>query len=113
MTRPPVVRALLALAVVAASLYFAITSSARLGLDLRGGTQIVLEAKSTDKVEANAQNTDKALEVLRNRVDALGVSEPTLARAGATGSSSSCPACRTPGEPPRSSGARRSSPSTR
>lgn len=53
-----------------------------LGLDLQGGTQITLETQSTDRVEANAESTDRALEVLRGRVDALGVAEPTLARSG-------------------------------
>ncbi|HPU14430.1 MAG TPA: hypothetical protein PLQ19_11655, partial [Aeromicrobium sp.] len=53
-----------------------------LGLDLRGGTQITLEAQSTDRVKADAAATDRAVEVLRGRVDALGVSEPTLARTG-------------------------------
>jgi SecD/SecF fusion protein len=81
-SRAPVLRALVALAVLGASLFAALTIPARLGLDLRGGTQIVLEARSTDRVEATAETTDRALEVLRRRVDALGVSEPTLARAG-------------------------------
>ncbi len=53
-----------------------------LGLDLRGGTQITLEAQSTDRVKADAEATDRAVEVLRGRVDALGVSEPTIARTG-------------------------------
>jgi SecD/SecF fusion protein len=82
MFRAPVLRAVVALVILGASLYAALSIPARLGLDLRGGTQIVLEAKSTDRVEATAETTDRALEVLRRRVDALGVSEPTLARAG-------------------------------
>jgi SecD/SecF fusion protein len=82
MSRAPLWRSLVALAVLGASLYAALSIPARLGLDLRGGTQIVLEAQSTDRVQATAATTDKALEVLRRRVDALGVSEPTLARAG-------------------------------
>lgn len=82
MFRAPMVRALLAFAVLATSLYLALTTPPRLGLDLRGGTQIVLETRSTDRVTADAASTDRALEVLRGRVDALGVSEPTLARAG-------------------------------
>jgi SecD/SecF fusion protein len=81
-SRAPALRAIVALAVLGASLFAALTIPARLGLDLRGGTQIVLEARSTDRVEATAETTDRALEVLRRRVDALGVSEPTLARAG-------------------------------
>ncbi|MBT0770972.1 protein translocase subunit SecD [Kineosporia sp. J2-2] len=78
----PVVRAVVALAVVATSLFVALTMSPRLGLDLRGGTQIVLQASSTDTVEANAEATDRALSVLRNRIDALGVSDPTVTRSG-------------------------------
>ena len=54
----------------------------RLGLDLRGGTQIVLETKNSPGVRADAASTQRALEVLRQRVDALGVSEPSLYRSG-------------------------------
>ncbi|RYI98491.1 MAG: protein translocase subunit SecD, partial [Actinomycetales bacterium] len=75
-------RALLALFVVAAAIAVAYFQPAKLGLDLEGGTQIVLETKSTERVKADAESTDRALEVLRGRVDALGVSEPTLARSG-------------------------------
>ncbi|GAB7190024.1 protein translocase subunit SecD [Kineococcus sp. NUM-3379] len=82
MFRAPLLRALLAAAVLAAALFYAVTTPARLGLDLRGGTQIVLETRSTDRVTADAETTDRTLEVLRGRVDALGVAEPTLTRAG-------------------------------
>jgi SecD/SecF fusion protein len=76
------VRALLALIVLSLSGFFVLTSSPTLGLDLRGGAQIVLEAQDTDTVTADAEATDRAIEVLRRRVDALGVSEPTLTRSG-------------------------------
>ncbi|MER5772109.1 protein translocase subunit SecD [Streptomyces sp. NPDC001985] len=75
-------RALFALGVVAVSLYVALTQPPRLGLDLRGGTRIVLETRDSPTVEADAESTDRALEVLRQRVDALGVAEPSLARSG-------------------------------
>ena len=58
------------------------TRPARLGLDLRGGTQIVLEAQDTEKVEVTGDVASRTLEVLRRRVDALGVAEPTLQRSG-------------------------------
>ena len=80
--RGTVVRALAALLVVGASLAAALLIPPRLGLDLRGGTQIVLQTRDGVGVVANAENTDRALEVLRKRVDALGVAEPTLARSG-------------------------------
>jgi SecD/SecF fusion protein len=80
--RARVVRALAALGVVAASAAVAVSVEPRLGLDLRGGTQIVLEAQDTPTVTVDAEATDRALEVLRRRVDALGVSEPSIARSG-------------------------------
>lgn len=77
-----VFRAILALAVLSLSGYFVLTSAPTLGLDLRGGAQIVLEAQDTEQIEADAEATDRAIEVLRRRVDALGVAEPSLARSG-------------------------------
>ncbi len=82
MSRSSLVRALFAFLVLAASSYVVLTAKPELGLDLRGGTQIVLEASDAPNVKANQETTDKALEVLRRRVDALGVSEPTLTRQG-------------------------------
>ncbi|MCM2390597.1 protein translocase subunit SecD [Streptomyces albipurpureus] len=75
-------RALLALAIIAISVFITLTNPPRLGLDLRGGTRIVLETKDSPTVRADAAATDRAVEVLRQRVDALGVSEPSLARSG-------------------------------
>ncbi|MGA4843697.1 protein translocase subunit SecD [Streptomyces sp. G45] len=82
MPRAPLWRAIVALVAVAASLYLALTQSPRLGLDLRGGTQIVLETKDSPTVKADSAATSRAVEVLRQRVDALGVAEPSLAKSG-------------------------------
>ncbi|WP_406419294.1 protein translocase subunit SecD [Streptomyces sp. NBC_01614] len=84
MTRALRIRGLLALAALALSLYVALTVPVHLGLDLRGGTQIVLETRPTATATADAGSdaTDRTLEVLRGRIDALGVAEPTLARSG-------------------------------
>ena len=51
----------------------------KLGLDLRGGSSFVLEVDTTG-LEANALKDAqaRALEVIRNRVDAMGVSEPII-----------------------------------
>lgn len=81
-SRAPLWRAVAALAVLAISAVIALNFSPRLGLDLRGGTQIVLETQDSERTKADSESTDRALEVLRGRVDALGVSEPTLARSG-------------------------------
>ncbi|HEX5566815.1 MAG TPA: protein translocase subunit SecD [Streptomyces sp.] len=82
MKRATWVRAVLALAVLALSAYLTVTTSPRLGLDLRGGTQIVLETQDSPTARADRQATERTLEVLRRRVDALGVSEPTIAQSG-------------------------------
>ncbi|HEU5419910.1 MAG TPA: protein translocase subunit SecD [Streptosporangiaceae bacterium] len=82
MNRAAAVRAVLALAVLALSVFLAASTTPRLGLDLRGGTQIVLETRDSPVTRASAESTDRALEVLRRRVDALGVAESALARSG-------------------------------
>ena len=82
MNRASLWRALLALLIVGTSSYFALTKEPRLGLDLRGGTQIILETRDSPTTQADEEATDRTLEVLRRRVDALGVAEPTLARSG-------------------------------
>ncbi|MEV6238234.1 protein translocase subunit SecD [Lentzea sp. NPDC051838] len=69
-------RGLIALGILVASAFLLLTTDPRLGLDLRGGTQIVLEAKG------DSDAADRSLEVLRRRVDALGVAEPVIARSG-------------------------------
>nr|WP_202436793.1 protein translocase subunit SecD [Streptomyces sp. SID5910] len=75
-------RALIALAVMAAAVAITLTMPVRLGLDLRGGTQIVLETRSTSTTKAGREATDRTVEVLRGRIDALGVAEPTIVRSG-------------------------------
>ena len=66
----------------AAAVYAVLSIPIQLGLDLRGGTQIVLEAQDTPEVTVDAEVTTRTLEVLRRRVDAFGVAEPTLQLSG-------------------------------
>jgi SecD/SecF fusion protein len=82
MSRGTWFRLILVIGMLAGCAWIAIERDPRLGLDLRGGTQITLQAESTARVEANAESVDRAIEVLRGRVDALGIAEPTLTRAG-------------------------------
>ncbi len=85
MSRAPRWRALAVLAAVAGATALAFTKPVRLGLDLKGGTQIVLEAQDTDRVKVDGDVASRTLEVLRRRVDALGVAEPSLQRSGERG----------------------------
>lgn len=75
-------RAVAAVSAVVGATALAFTTSPRLGLDLEGGTQIVLEAQDTERVQVDGDVASRTLEVLRRRVDALGVAEPTLQRSG-------------------------------
>ena len=67
---------------IGAAVYIVLNNPVNLGLDLRGGTQIVLEAQDTAEVTVDADVTGRTLEVLRRRVDAFGVAEPTLQVSG-------------------------------
>jgi SecD/SecF fusion protein len=70
------------LLVLGAAGWMVVTRPARLGLDLRGGTQIVLEATDSPDRQVDGDTLARTLEVLRRRVDQLGVAEPTLQRSG-------------------------------
>ena len=67
---------------IGAAVYVVFNNPIKLGLDLRGGTQIVLEAQDTPEVTVDSEVTGRTLEVLRRRVDAFGVAEPTLQLSG-------------------------------
>ena len=76
-------RALISLLVILVAFGAAWFIPPRLGLDLSGGTQIVLETQDgTDGTQANSENTDKVVEVLRQRIDRLGVAEASMSRSG-------------------------------
>ena len=75
-------RALMVVAVIAASVWVSTTQPVRLGLDLRGGTQIVLEGRDTADVTVTDEVADRIIEVMRRRVDGLGVAESSLQKSG-------------------------------
>jgi SecD/SecF fusion protein len=75
-------RAALVLAIVAGAAFLIVNRPARLGLDLQGGTQIVLEARDAPGRKVDSDTLNRTLEVLRRRVDQLGVAEPSLQRSG-------------------------------
>jgi SecD/SecF fusion protein len=56
----------------------------RLGLDLQGGTSFLLEMDTNALTQAETRDVvlERAIEVLRNRVDQLGVAEPLIQPAG-------------------------------
>jgi SecD/SecF fusion protein len=73
----------LMLVLLAGSFYVIVTKPTVLGLDLRGGVELVYEGRPTPQVPTvTAQAIDDAIETIRKRTDALGVSEPEIQRAG-------------------------------
>lgn len=75
-------RILAILAIVGFSVYVVMKLPITLGLDLQGGTRLVLEAQPTKKVPLSSDAMAGAVAVIRNRIDALGVTEPIIQRKG-------------------------------
>jgi len=63
-------------------LYYAypFQSSIKLGLDLKGGTQIILKPSEIGAEKATDSALDKAQLIIMNRIDKLGISEPLITR---------------------------------
>ena len=59
------------------------TKKTRLGLDLKGGVQLVYQAKPTAQSKVNAESLNRAIDIMRKRVDQLGVAQPEIQRSGA------------------------------
>jgi len=75
---------LLVAGLVIASAVAVVTQPTRLGLDLRGGVELVYEARPTPQAPVVTQEAlDRAIDVMRDRVDRLGVAEPEIQRSGA------------------------------
>ena len=59
------------------------TKPTKLGLDLRGGTELVYQGRPTPQVPTvTPQAVDDAIDTIRKRTDSLGVSEPEIQRSG-------------------------------
>ncbi len=55
----------------------------KLGLDLKGGMHVVMEVDRENLTPSEAEDAlDRALEILRNRVDEFGVAEPVIQKQG-------------------------------
>ena len=70
------------LALIAGTIALAFQRSTVLGLDLRGGAEVVLQAEPKQGQPVTQQGLDQAVRVLRSRVDSLGVSEPEIRKEG-------------------------------
>ena len=59
-----------------------VSNNINYGLDLTGGVNVVLEAQATDDEPVTAEKIESAMLTIRQRIDTLGVSEPTITKQG-------------------------------
>jgi SecD/SecF fusion protein len=74
---------LLVLGLLAASVAVLSLKPTRLGLDLKGGVELVYQGEPTQQVPTiTPEALDRAVDIIRDRVDQLGVGEPEIQRSG-------------------------------
>src|SRR3989338_4886749 len=75
------------LGIILAALYFTFPTekNINLGLDLKGGMHLILKV-DTEQLSADEKKdaVERAIEILRNRIDKIGASEPIIQRQGQT-----------------------------
>jgi SecD/SecF fusion protein len=79
-------RYLTLLAIIAVALAgtaaLAVFRSPTLGLDLQGGLEVVLKANPPKGHTLTADDLNRSIDIMRNRIDKLGVSEPEIRKQG-------------------------------
>src|ERR671922_1768300 len=73
---------LLMAGLLAASAVAILVKETRLGLDLKGGVELVYQGEPTPQSEVTPEAIDRAIDIIRERVDKLGVAEPEIQRLG-------------------------------
>ena len=73
---------LLVLGLLIASAAVLATKPTKLGLDLQGGVELIYEAKGTKQTPVTPDALDRAIDVMRKRIDQIGVAEPEIQRTG-------------------------------
>src|SRR6202035_1380127 len=67
---------------IAGSVAAVATKKTRLGLDLKGGVELVYQAKPTAQSKVDTESLNRAIDIMRKRVDQLGVSQPEIQLTG-------------------------------
>src|SRR5919109_4609272 len=73
---------LLMLGFLAASGIVIAVKETRLGLDLKGGVELVYQGEPTPQSAVTPEAINRAIDIIRTRVDQLGVAEPEIQRLG-------------------------------
>ena len=68
---------------VAVSALVIATKKTQLGLDLRGGVELIYQGRPTpQQPEVTGEAIERSIDIIRERVDAFGVAEPEISRLG-------------------------------
>jgi SecD/SecF fusion protein len=54
----------------------------RLGLELKGGVELTYQARPTAHAKVDTESLERAITIMRKRVDSLGVAQPEIQRSG-------------------------------
>jgi preprotein translocase subunit SecD len=75
---------ILIVALLGLAVYFLypLNESMELGLDLQGGTHVLLEAQDTQTAKVDSDAMNRLVNVINRRVDELGLTEPLVQRQG-------------------------------
>jgi SecD/SecF fusion protein len=73
---------LIVLGLIAGSAVGISVKKTRLGLDLKGGVELVYEGKPTAQSKVTPEALERAINIMRKRVDQLGVAQPEIQRSG-------------------------------
>jgi SecD/SecF fusion protein len=67
---------------LAASAVVIAVKPTRLGLELKGGVSLIYKARPTAQAKVNTESLNRTIDIMRKRVDQLGVAEPEIQRTG-------------------------------
>jgi SecD/SecF fusion protein len=73
---------LIVLGLLAASLVVIASKPTRLGLDLKGGVQLIYQGRATAQAKVDPESLGRAIDIMRKRVDQLGVAQPEIQTTG-------------------------------
>ena len=86
MKKQELIKLLVIVAVIIGAFFAFVTPlaySIRQGLDLQGGTHVVLEAEDTPEAKVNDDAMERVVRIMEKRVNELGLTEPIIQRQGA------------------------------
>ena len=83
---------LFVLGLIVVSALVIVNRPTKLGLDLKGGVELIYQGTPTgESKEVSGEDIDHSIEIIRERIDQLGVSEPEVSRLGTNEISVSLP----------------------